>query len=298
MPALVGTAAAAGLAGGVALRSRMLSRPKIAGVPLPRRNGTFKSVAREMQEVGKEIGRTGFRARGGGRQHGGAARRQEGQSRFTAGGSPPRPDVSALEALTKYGIERARQPPRSLILVSRDLFRNHRGASRPPSVYVPDSCCLLGERDHPDRSVQERCRAAAITLYWAVKVVLPGVSPEMTNEALACCRSLPRGQCSRIGGGHVVAPLIANDMKRRAEPVLANMPDVTRRAPFPRQGPSRSRQARGWRGSRRWCRSLSSSLQPSPRRLQSFPPYRAGRWHPSHRSVRLLPWDPPLPLVP
>ena len=61
MPALVGTAAAAGLAGGVALRSRMLSRPKVAGVPLRRRNGTFKSVAREMQEVGKEIGKTGFR---------------------------------------------------------------------------------------------------------------------------------------------------------------------------------------------------------------------------------------------
>ena len=59
-PALVGTAAAAGLAGGVALRSRMLSRPKLAGIPL-KRNGAFKSVAREMQEVGKEIGRTGFR---------------------------------------------------------------------------------------------------------------------------------------------------------------------------------------------------------------------------------------------
>ena len=60
-PALVGTAAAAGLAGGVALRSRMLSRPKVAGVPLRRRNGAFKSVAHEMQQVGKEIGKTGFR---------------------------------------------------------------------------------------------------------------------------------------------------------------------------------------------------------------------------------------------
>jgi hypothetical protein len=61
VPALVGTAAAAGLAGGVALRSRMLSRPKVAGVPLPRRNGAFKTMAHEMQQVGKEIGKAGFR---------------------------------------------------------------------------------------------------------------------------------------------------------------------------------------------------------------------------------------------
>ena len=61
MPALVGTAAAAGLAGGVALRSRKHSRPKVAGVPLRRRNGAFKSVAHEMQQVGKEIGKAGFR---------------------------------------------------------------------------------------------------------------------------------------------------------------------------------------------------------------------------------------------
>ncbi len=60
-PALVGTAAAAGLAGGFALRSRAQSRPKLAGVPLPKRNGTFKSVANEMQQVGKEIGKAGFR---------------------------------------------------------------------------------------------------------------------------------------------------------------------------------------------------------------------------------------------
>jgi hypothetical protein len=61
MPALVGTAAAAGLAGGVALRSRMLSRPKVAGVPLRRRNGAFKSVAHDVQQVGQEIGKAGFR---------------------------------------------------------------------------------------------------------------------------------------------------------------------------------------------------------------------------------------------
>jgi hypothetical protein len=61
VPALVGTAAAAGLAGGVALRSRMLSRPRVAGVPLRRRSGAFKSMAHEMQQVGKEIGKAGFR---------------------------------------------------------------------------------------------------------------------------------------------------------------------------------------------------------------------------------------------
>jgi len=61
MPALVGTAAAAGLAGGVALGGRMLSRPKVAGIPLRRRNGTVKSVAHEVQQVGKELGKAGFR---------------------------------------------------------------------------------------------------------------------------------------------------------------------------------------------------------------------------------------------
>jgi len=63
-------AAAAGLAGGIALGSRMLSRPKTSGVPTGRsralkavtgRSGALKSVAREVQEVGKEIGKAGFR---------------------------------------------------------------------------------------------------------------------------------------------------------------------------------------------------------------------------------------------
>lgn len=72
-PALVGTMAAAGLAGGVALGSRMLSRPKVAGIPgrrtrgsrvlksMPNGSGAFKSVAREVQELGKGIGKAGFR---------------------------------------------------------------------------------------------------------------------------------------------------------------------------------------------------------------------------------------------
>jgi hypothetical protein len=63
-PAMVGTAAA-GLAGGIALGARMLSRPKGRRIPIGRpaalKGGAFKSLAHEMQEVGKEIGKAGFR---------------------------------------------------------------------------------------------------------------------------------------------------------------------------------------------------------------------------------------------
>ena len=60
-PALIGTAAAAGLAGGLALGARMLSNQKGAGIPVRRGSGALKSVAHEMQQVGKEIGQAGFR---------------------------------------------------------------------------------------------------------------------------------------------------------------------------------------------------------------------------------------------
>lgn len=62
VPALVGTVAAAGLMGGV-LGSRALSRGKAASrIPTPGiRNGVFRTVAHEVQQVGKEIGKTGFR---------------------------------------------------------------------------------------------------------------------------------------------------------------------------------------------------------------------------------------------
>jgi len=69
-PALMGTVAAAGLAGGIALGSRMLSRPKASGISMGRSraakamtggSGALKSVAHEVQEVGKEIGKAGFR---------------------------------------------------------------------------------------------------------------------------------------------------------------------------------------------------------------------------------------------
>ena len=60
-PALMGTVAAAGLAGGIALGSKMLSRPKVARMPIPGRGGALKSVAKEARGVGKEIGKAGFR---------------------------------------------------------------------------------------------------------------------------------------------------------------------------------------------------------------------------------------------
>ena len=63
VPALVGTAAAAGIVGGLALGSRVLSRGKTTGkVSMPKmRGGALKSVANEVQQVGKEIGKAGFR---------------------------------------------------------------------------------------------------------------------------------------------------------------------------------------------------------------------------------------------
>jgi hypothetical protein len=58
---MVGTAAAAGLAGGLALRSRMASPRKVAGIPVGRTSKPLKSVVKEAQQVGKEIGKAGFR---------------------------------------------------------------------------------------------------------------------------------------------------------------------------------------------------------------------------------------------
>lgn len=59
-PALLGTAAV-GLAGGVALGARMLARGNTGKLPVSKRNGALMSVAKEVQHVGKEIGKTGFR---------------------------------------------------------------------------------------------------------------------------------------------------------------------------------------------------------------------------------------------
>ena len=66
---MVGTAAAAGLAGGLALRSKMASRRKVPRIPIGGSHPIkaiggshpLKSVVREAQQVGKEIGKAGFR---------------------------------------------------------------------------------------------------------------------------------------------------------------------------------------------------------------------------------------------
>jgi hypothetical protein len=59
----VGTAAAAGIVGGLALGSRVLSRRKAAAnVTMPRvRGGALKSVVNDVHELGKEISKAGFR---------------------------------------------------------------------------------------------------------------------------------------------------------------------------------------------------------------------------------------------
>jgi len=60
----IGTVAAAGLAGGIALGARALSRskgPSRPRVAIPGGGKALRSVAHEMQEVGKEIGKAGFR---------------------------------------------------------------------------------------------------------------------------------------------------------------------------------------------------------------------------------------------
>jgi hypothetical protein len=51
------------MAGGAALGARMIGRGKTSSkLPMPSmRGGALRSVAHEVQQVGKEIGRTGFR---------------------------------------------------------------------------------------------------------------------------------------------------------------------------------------------------------------------------------------------
>jgi hypothetical protein len=60
----IGTVAAAGVAGGLALGARALTRskgPRRPSVGMPGGGKALRSLAHEMQEVGKEIGKAGFR---------------------------------------------------------------------------------------------------------------------------------------------------------------------------------------------------------------------------------------------
>jgi hypothetical protein len=60
-PALMGTAAAAAIGGGMALRSRSHNRSRTPGLPsMPFNRGTFKSVVEEVEGVGRQIGKSGF----------------------------------------------------------------------------------------------------------------------------------------------------------------------------------------------------------------------------------------------
>ena len=103
-PALVGTAAAAGLAGGIALGARMLSRPKVAGSDRPVEarqrspaGGAFKSVAHECSRWARRSARAGFRL-GVGDVNMEVQRGRKEQSRFAARGPAARPDEPPLEA--------------------------------------------------------------------------------------------------------------------------------------------------------------------------------------------------------
>jgi hypothetical protein len=75
--------------------------------------------------------------------------------------------------------------------------------------------------------------------YFAVKVVLPEVSPVRTNVALAFWKSLPMRFSAvelSIGGATLFAPLIANDMYPLPPPVLVSMPAVTAMSTLPDAG--------------------------------------------------------------
>jgi hypothetical protein len=76
-----------------------------------------------------------------------------------------------------------------------------------------------------------------VVLYCAVKVLLPGVRPLTTNEALACWKVLPRRLSARASEAAIVdAPLMANDMKGKALLVLPFMPAVTDTSALPEAG--------------------------------------------------------------
>ena len=76
-----------------------------------------------------------------------------------------------------------------------------------------------------------------LILYLAVKVLLPGVSPLTTNDAVDCCKSLPRRITDRVSvAAIVVAPLTANAMNMLVEPLVAFMPDVTATSALPEAG--------------------------------------------------------------
>jgi hypothetical protein len=74
-------------------------------------------------------------------------------------------------------------------------------------------------------------------LYTEVKVVVPGVKPLRTKDALAFWKALPnRFNAVESLPVEVFAPLIANDMYPAPPPVLHSMPAVTATSTIPDAG--------------------------------------------------------------
>ena len=74
-------------------------------------------------------------------------------------------------------------------------------------------------------------------LYFPVKVVLPGLSPLRTADALARCK-VPEARVTALAStaAIVLAPVPANDMKQDTEPELPVMPLVTDTSTLPEAG--------------------------------------------------------------
>ena len=74
-------------------------------------------------------------------------------------------------------------------------------------------------------------------LYIAVSVVLPGVSPLRTDDALARCK-VPAARVTALASmaGKMFAPVPANDMKQDTAPELPIMPLVADTSTLPEAG--------------------------------------------------------------
>jgi hypothetical protein len=77
----------------------------------------------------------------------------------------------------------------------------------------------------------------AFVLYTEVKVVVPGVKPLRTKDAVAFWKALPkRFNAVESLPVAVFAPLMANDMYPAPPPVLVSMPAVTETSTIPDAG--------------------------------------------------------------
>lgn len=74
-------------------------------------------------------------------------------------------------------------------------------------------------------------------LYFPVKVVLPGLSPLRTDDALARC-NVPEARVTALASAAatLLAPVAANDMKQDTAPELPVIPLVTDTSTLPDAG--------------------------------------------------------------